>query len=296
MQQVSLVITDLDNTLYDWVEMWFQSFSAMLAELIKTSGIEQSILEPEIRSVFQHHGTSEYTFLIEELPSLQKLHPGKDLKEVYKSAIEAYRTARRESRQLYPTVEDTLKILRKERGCRIIAYTESRAYATMHRIQQLNLDGLIDLVYLAPTHKVPDENSSRYSLPKLKYTKHRFVKEGEFKPNPAILLEIIEQAHEVREKTMYVGDSLMKDIYMAQQAEVTDVFAAYGVAQHREAYEQLRRVSHWKESDVQKEKQIYANLSVKPTYTLQNSFSELLQLFDFVPHRKEIANERTGSI
>lgn len=70
MKQVSVAITDMDNTLYDWVEIWYRSFSAMLEHLVKESGIDQDTLEKEIRAVFQQHGTSEYAFVIEELTSL----------------------------------------------------------------------------------------------------------------------------------------------------------------------------------------------------------------------------------
>ena len=32
--RVSTVVTDLDNTLYDWFEFWFASFGAMLRVLV----------------------------------------------------------------------------------------------------------------------------------------------------------------------------------------------------------------------------------------------------------------------
>jgi hypothetical protein len=62
--KISLIITDLDNTLFDWILMWHSGFSAMLEKLVKNSGIQQKILEADIQTVFQKHGTSEYAFLI----------------------------------------------------------------------------------------------------------------------------------------------------------------------------------------------------------------------------------------
>jgi phosphoglycolate phosphatase-like HAD superfamily hydrolase len=55
---VSMLITDLDNTLWDWFEAWFRSFSAMLDRLSSKTGISKEQLENEIREVHQRHGTS----------------------------------------------------------------------------------------------------------------------------------------------------------------------------------------------------------------------------------------------
>ena len=65
------LITDFDNTLYDWFHMWHQSFAAMLREVERISGIARSELLPQIRAVHQKYGTSEYAFLLEEVPALQ---------------------------------------------------------------------------------------------------------------------------------------------------------------------------------------------------------------------------------
>ncbi len=47
----SVLITDLDNTLFDWVEIWYQSFSAMLNTILKVTGIEEDKIKNEIRTV-----------------------------------------------------------------------------------------------------------------------------------------------------------------------------------------------------------------------------------------------------
>ena len=54
----------------------------------------------------QRYGTSEYAFLIQELPSLQGLHRGEDLKVVYAEAIQAYKNARTASLRLVFVVRD----------------------------------------------------------------------------------------------------------------------------------------------------------------------------------------------
>ena len=121
MQRVTVVILDLDNTLFDWVEIWCQSFRAMLDELVQHSGIEREILLSDFKAVFTRHATSEYAFAIEELPSLQAKHPGENLAQLYDPAIHAYRSARKSALQLFPDVEETLQKL-KDAGCLLVGY------------------------------------------------------------------------------------------------------------------------------------------------------------------------------
>jgi phosphoglycolate phosphatase-like HAD superfamily hydrolase len=297
-RHVSVLITDLDNTLYDWVEVWHRSFSAMLRVLVDKSGIPQEVLEREIRGVHQRHGTSEYAFLIEELPSLQKQHPGADLVGLYEPAIRAYREARDESLRLYPTVLETLWAI-KEQGSLIVAYTESMAFYTAYRLRNLGLDGLIDYLYSPPDHDLPEglsaEQIRRYPLEtyEFKATIPRHTPKGTIKPNPTILREIIRDIGAPSDAVIYVGDSLMKDIPMAKDVGVLSALAQYGEAQSREEYELLRRVSHWTDEDVAREKEILSRPPVEPTVHLHRSFAELLAKFEFVSFDEStLDNER----
>jgi FMN phosphatase YigB (HAD superfamily) len=289
-REVSLLVTDLDNTLYDWVGMWYQAFEAMLKEIERISGISREKLEPEIQKVFQQYGTTEYAFLIQEIPSLRKKHPDEDLTVVYNEAIKAYRLARTETLKLYPNVLETLNEI-KQCGSMIVVFTESMGFYTMRRLKVLGLDGLLDFVYSPPDHRTPENLKRLYKEKayKLEKTIHKNIPEGEYKPNPQILKDII-NADGIKassEKTVYMGDSLMKDIKMAQDAGIIDVHAKYGVATNSTAYEVLRRVTHWTKEDVEREKRISAGGTVYPRYTLENSISELFDYFEFIPHKIE---------
>lgn len=293
--QISVVVTDLDNTLFDWVEIWYRSFSALLDSLLTRSGVPEETLLREIRAVHQRHGTSEYAFLIEELPSLRKRHPGESLGMVYRQAIDAFDAARDQSLQLYPGVFDALVQLRRS-GCLIVGYTESMALYTHHRVRKLGLDGLLDHLYSPADHAIPRGLSAdqlrRYPVEQCRFshTVHHYLPRGEHKPNPGVLLDIVRSLGAAPEEVVYVGDSLIKDVSMAQDAGVPDVHAAYGVAQHRAAYELLRRVSHWTDADVEREKQILGRGQITPSHTLRSSFSELLGLFEFVPSQRAVAH------
>ncbi len=280
-----LIITDLDNTLFDWFEIWYLPFKAMLDELVVESGLSQEVLEKDFREVYQRHGTSEYAFAIEELPSLRKQHRGQDPAILYKGAIDRYRKIRRQVLHLYPTVETSLQIL-KEKGCMVVAYTESLEFYTKYRIKKLGLDRLIDYLYSPADHILPNgispEQIRMYSAEhyRLEHAVQRYTPKGELKPNPEILSQIITDSGGRKEEAIYIGDSLMKDMVMAQSAGVADVYAKYGEAQNRPEYELLRRVSHWEQTVVDYEKTL-TEKDLKPTSTLNENFAELLTLFEF---------------
>ncbi|HEV7369824.1 HAD family hydrolase [Arenibaculum sp.] len=287
MRHANVLITDVDNTLFDWVKIWHSSFSAMLDELVLKSGISKADLISEIKLIHQRHGTSEYAFLIEEIPSLKRELSGEEILEKYDSAIYMYRKLRKANLKLYPGVLETLTFV-KARGTRIIAFTESMAYYTSYRLKKLGLDGIIDVLYSPEDHDLPENISSKQKLSlssnasQLEKTKHLYTPRDARKPDSEILKKIICDAGSDPESAVYVGDSLMKDVVMAQQARAIDVYAEYGTAHERQEYELLRKVTHWTEQDVEREKTLRRE-SVEPSFVLRSAFSELLEFFEFHP-------------
>jgi FMN phosphatase YigB (HAD superfamily) len=111
----------------------------------------------------------------------------------------------------------------------------------------------------------------------LSHAKHIYLPKGVRKPDRAALLDIVQDIGRTRRECVYVGDSLKNDIAMAQDANIDDVHAAYGAAQQHPGYEMLRKVSHWSEADVQREKAT-SNRTVKPTHTIAQ-FSDIARFF-----------------
>lgn len=283
--RIRILITDVDNTLYDWVSIWYASFSALLESMIEISGLPRELLEQEIRRIHQRVGTSEYAFLIQDLSILADVHSTTDYLSLYEPAIAESRRARSEAMRLYPGVRETLQKL-KEAGIPLIAYTESKAFYTSLRFRSLELDGLIDVLYSPADHEISssinlgDVRQYPDDFYRLSETTHRHTPAGHFKPDPAVLASIVRDFGMDVTATLYVGDSLTKDIAMAQSLTIRDAFAAYGVAQFRESYELLRRVSHWSDEDVERERKLLELPVVKPSVSL-NEFSEILSHFDF---------------
>ena len=277
-----VLITDVDNTLLDWQDFWYQTFSAMISKVIEIAGVAPETLYAECSIIHQKYGTSEYSRLLEELPCLRKLY-GDNVLKIMAPAIDIFRDVRRRVLQLYPTVEETLTTL-KAAGVVIAAFTESKAFYTNYRFRKLGLDGLIDYLYSPEDHSMPDDTpGTRYYAPdsyNFKKTIQRFTPEGEVKPNPDILLEIISELSASSEEAVYVGDNILKDVFMAQQAGVTDVHALYGASQHKSEYELLRKVTHWTPEMVERESHALKLGGPVPTYVLDKNFAQILPLFE----------------
>ncbi len=284
--RVSLLVTDLDNTLWDWFHTWHTSFSALLSRLTALSGVPQEQLETEMRAVHRLRGTTAYSLLLDELPSLRERSRGRSPMQVYDEALHALNSARKHTIGLYPGVRETLHFLR-DRGVPVVAYTESISFWSEWRMRNTGLDGLIDVMYSSPDHDFPRGTSpedlrmypnSEYDLKK---TEHRQVPRGLLKPNKEVLRRILDDFPVGPHATVYIGDSLMKDVAMAQDFGVHDVHAAYGVSHDHEGYELLRRVSHWTQEDIEREKTLAERPEVVPTRVARQGFAELLDMFDF---------------
>jgi len=281
-----VLITDLDNTLFDWVGLWFACFEPMMRKISDISGISVEQLKPYIKAVHEKHGTSEYSFLLEELQPV--IAPTKNADEVLKTfepAIQAFRKNRRKYLELYPTVADTLLRIRG-RGTRLIGYTESMGFYSNYRIRRLGLDGVLHEIFSPQDHDTPKNmsESQQRKYPaqhyELKFTKHSFTPRGSLKPDPDVLREIVRTVGAEPNDCVYIGDSLPKDVRMAQSAGVIDVFAEYGDAKGTPGYDLLKEVTHWTTEDVARELELKKH-HVNPAYTLHKDFSDILDIFRF---------------
>src|SRR5579871_2254060 len=109
-----LLVTDLDNTLYDWVTYFAHAFRAMLCELAAQLDVPEAQLVREFKAIHQRYGNSEHPFAILELPSLRSRFPQLsrlELLDAVAGAIHAFEQARKQYLSLYPGVAETLEEL-----------------------------------------------------------------------------------------------------------------------------------------------------------------------------------------
>jgi hypothetical protein len=150
------------------------------------------------------------------------------------------------------------------------------------------LDGVIDVLYSPKDHVTPHGVSidELRRLPdefyQLQVTEEKHTPAGELKPNPKVLLDIIKAEGVSIDSCAYVGDSLFKDVAMARDVGVLDIFAKYGVSQQKPEYSLLQRVSHWLEDDVLREKEITKKgHNFEPSIVLKDNFCEIFMHCSF---------------
>jgi phosphoglycolate phosphatase len=284
---VSVLITDLDNTLWDWFELWYNAFKPFFDALVAQLRIPESRLKAQIKAVHQKHGTSEYSLLLQELPCVREKFPNKfDPYQDFGAAIQAYRDGRRHGSKLYPGVLETLTAIRRK-GTHIVGFTESQFFYTTQRIRVLGLDGVIDVLYTTQDQGLPPIDDIRRLRNKpdeyydLHDTKSKRLPSNAKKPDRALLDLILSDQGAKPGQAIYVGDNLYKDVLMAKQAGVRAVHAAYGEAHNDPRYELLRDVTHWTPPDVAREKSAKQD-GIKPNYVIA-SFADLLNIFEFGP-------------
>ena len=112
-----ILITDLDNTLHDWVSH-FASALRKTFSLLTELGFERGELLRKFKSLHQRHGTTEVPGLV------------------------------RPTFKLYPGVAETCASLRRK-GVTIIGYTAAPDAPACQRIRQLGLDAFFQRVYTA---------------------------------------------------------------------------------------------------------------------------------------------------
>jgi len=275
-----LLITDLDNTLYDWVSFYAQSFSAMLDKLVGILNISKEELQNEFRKVHLKHGNSEYPFAALELDTVQKLYIGlsdEDILIKLDEAFHAFNSVRKKTLVCYFGVVQTLKEL-NDRGVVIVGHTEAPVRNALFRLEFLKLKQYIKHLY-APRDRYYQDLNKSSKLWIESYGDFIYqLDESEKKPNPYLLKDICEKEGVSLEQAIYVGDSLIKDISMANSAGIDSVLARYGKQHESKYWDVLVSITHWSSEDVIREtklKELYSH--VKPTYSI-DEFRDILKV------------------
>jgi FMN phosphatase YigB (HAD superfamily) len=293
-----LLITDLDNTLYDWVTYFATSFQAMVDSLAKNLGVDEERLLDEFKTVHQHYGNSEQPFAVFELPSVRSKYGNlsdHDLLHVLEEPLGAFNSQRNNQLRLYPTVRQTLNALH-DNGVRIVAHTEAIAVNAYYRLYKLGIDDLFHRIYALKGNIRPHPDPKRGDALRMPEGLLNVVPKEERKPNPELLYDICHREGIRPEDAWYVGDSLIKDVAMANRAGVTAVWARYGTNYDPELWKTLVRVTHWTDGDVKREEELHhLHEKIKPDFTI-DVFGEILALSGFISRIEDSTEEKhTGN-
>jgi phosphoglycolate phosphatase-like HAD superfamily hydrolase len=296
-QPCQLLITDIDNTLFDWISYYAHCYGGLIKHLSEKFVIPYDLLVAESAMVFESHGSIEYPFVVQELPSIaEKFKHSMDelLSQAVQPARQVFLEIAKSEMVPYPGVTETLRRF-KEHGVKLVALTDAPRYVAMWKLNKLNLLHFYDAVYGLPDPKIPINSSGEAMVHPSILVKHlrgwdfgysghmRTLPEHYEKPDPkglkTVLMDFGLDEPTIDRKSIYwVGDNPRKDVYMGHQLGLTTIWAQYGVrfdAQQKKIIDAFSspRTLH-RNASFAKTLQV----EVTPDLTIQ-SFSELQKFF-----------------
>jgi phosphoglycolate phosphatase len=244
------VVTDLDNTLYPWVDYIVPSLEAMVASLEQTTRRPRIEIVQSLKAVYTRHESNEYPFAIQESSLFRPYEADFDSFDalVVRPARRAFAEARRRYLHPYPHVRETLEAIRA-RGLKVVALSDAPRNAIELRIQMLELDGLFDAVYALRGYDLPenvDPEIRRKDAAGAYRSKKTVVVElprSAEKPSPTGLRRVLRDLGLAGPEVVYVGDNPKKDMPVAEACGALGVWAEYGTYVSREYRERLAIIS-----------------------------------------------------
>lgn len=272
-QPIKLLVTDLDNTLYDWVGYFARAFRAMIGPAAAILEIPEQQLLDELQAVHRNRGDSEHPWSLAETVSARARWPRASNAERITRldpAFHAFNRVRKQTLRLYPGVESTLTAIHGA-GVPIVGHTEASSVNAHWRIRRLGLERLFTRLYTADVGPSPAQTD----IPVIPIPREIH------KPDPRILREVCTHFGVEPALALYVGDSLTRDVAMARELGMPAAWASYGVEHDPRDWQTLTRITHWTREDVARVEATRERYKdVVPDVEL-SAFEELLDHFEF---------------
>ena len=249
MPRLRAVVTDLDNTLYPWVDYIVPSLEAMVASLVATTGLPRVRIVQSLKAVYSKYESNEYPFAIQESELFAPYEADFDSFNalVVDPARRAFRAARERYLHPYPGVRETLDAIRR-RGLSVIGLSDAPRNAAELRLKWLRLDGHFDALYTLPGYALPEnvDPEIRRKEAAGHYRSRTPVVElphDAEKPSAAGLRRVLADLGLSGPEVLYVGDNVTKDMPVAAAVGALGVWAEYGTYVSGEYRERLRVIS-----------------------------------------------------
>jgi len=226
-----ILLTDIDNTLYDWSKFFAPSFRGMLHALAKRLDTSFEQLSQEFKEVYAKHDSLEYVFSIQELKSVRGLSQSERY-DIVRVGRGAFRVVQKFHLKPYDGVVRGLEWLHLQ-GHQVICVTNSPLYLAQMRLYELKLDRFIDGL-VAWEGIDPPKNNFNPKYVTGKKRKHTRIKKfstytkEHSKPNIVPYELAIKLAQQPNGCFWSIGDSLLKDLEPAAKLGIRTIWAEYG--------------------------------------------------------------------
>jgi phosphoglycolate phosphatase len=269
MHDQSLVVLDVDNTIYDWASLWAGAFAAALRVLTERTDRTFDHWITAAHAVHVRRAATECPSMLCDLAAATTWPSAIDPAVVMPQAAAAYRDYWDHHLAAYPGVHDVLGELTAT-GHGVVAYTEGDASIAATRLARVGLAGSIRRVFGRPSlPAAPRADWCTVNIARNCPIAVDFIPREESKPNPTGLRTIIAMCGSSPQNTVYVGDNLFKDVAMARVLGAGAMWARYGAARDPAHQAMLDRVAHWTPEAVVRERSVSLE-SVTPDAVLDD--------------------------
>lgn len=229
-----LLITDVDNTLYEFGMYFEAGLEALVPTAASLLGISQDEVLNGLRSVYTERRSIEYPFALEEFPALRGRSEAERRRIVAETAAAFWQGAAA-GLIPYPGVLATLQHLHRH-GVHVVAFTDAPIHEALRRLRGLGADqylaGLVATEWFGRRSRqtavlrvadVPGfvRVPGRMSLVGR-------LSDDDRKPNPRTFARIAEAFHVPPQAVTVVGDSPARDLDPAAALGMRAVWARYG--------------------------------------------------------------------
>lgn len=282
---ISLVFTDLDNTLYDWVAWYSRAFYRMLDGAALRADVTRERLLGEMQKLYQvrQQGLEQPEALL-HAPSIRRSFgdPARAREALAGVFASYYHATHRSGLRTYPGVRSTLQRLAAT-GVMVVGHTEAPANHAVARLRALGLEhAFVSLVAAPPAADDPtileDDDAAPLPFPV------RCMAPHERKPDPAVVTELCARLGVPPHAALYVGDNLARDVHMGHAAGLWTAWARYGTSHDPRDWQRVVDVSPWNAAQRAQACLRVPPEEAAPDVVLHESFAELTSHFELVPY------------
>ena len=271
MPKSIVIITDLDNTMYNWVDFFSPSFRGMLHALNEYTGVSEELLKDQLRDLFQKNGSLEYEPVSQDFDAFAG-YDEETLKDLNRIIFGAFRKVWGAKLKLYDGALEFLDwcnshsitvialsnaplstVIRRLRNLRINHYFSALA-APNTLVQRMSVREAISNDIQLPLFSDKDTESNKNADylhdALLHYRKLYALTAEEIKPSSAGYERILADFHNSKTLVYAIGDSLKKDLAPAYSLGIKTVWAKFGTQFEQKNLDTLLRITPWNADEI----------------------------------------------
>jgi len=218
MEKSVVLLTDIDNTLYDFVDFYARAFRSMVHLLASDLGESEDDLIEDFRRLFQERGSVDQSYLIEYLKAVKNL-PTERVHFLTARGRRAFDLTRQKYLRPYAEIPMVLKALH-DAGVRIVAVTNAPYHYAFTRLRSIGvLDFFFGLIAWEGC-EAPNEIAARKYM-KIRDQAGRRLRcfrtfEKQMSKPSSLPFELVRDYFGVRGEYYALGDSVTKDLVPAR--------------------------------------------------------------------------------